>query len=83
MQSIYDWLVRCCPMMDMYGCDFKIPRLANSVPTTLISFKLVHNNCSGMQFAVTFKEESVPLQLDTESSESAPMNGLRKSLLCA
>ena len=35
--NLYDWLVHCCPMMDMYGCDFKIPRLANSVPTTLIS----------------------------------------------
>ena len=61
--NLYDWLVHCCPMMDMYGCDFKIPRL---IPSPQY-FKLVHNNCSGM-FAVTLKEEFVPLQLDSSES---------------
>ena len=62
--SLYDWLVHCCPMMDTYGCNLKIPRL---IPSPQY-FKLVHNSCSGM-FAVALKEEFVPVEL--ESSESA------------
>ena len=63
--SLYDWLVHCCPMMDEYGCDFKIPRLLPSPEY----FKLVHNNCSGM-FAVALKEDVAPFELEAlESSK--------------
>ena len=58
--SLYDWLVHCCPMMDEYGCDFKIPRLLPSPQY----FKLVHNDCSGM-FAVALKEEFTLLESET------------------